>query len=150
MRIDAGRLENAKSQVKFTLHCHSLKLKQIGVVEGGRRIGVMDDVDFEPFVRMTVVNWLNLLKVLARLLVTQYCFNMFKVGVREEVFGPDSTTIPNARGEQMSVNHHFHLFPFVERKVKFYTSRWGLTMFERYTGIYTTTGTCSKVWECCH
>lgn len=45
----------------------------------------MDDVDFEPFVRMTAVNRLNLLKVLARLLVTQYCFNMFKVGVREEV-----------------------------------------------------------------
>ena len=150
MRIDAGRLENAKSQVKFTLHLHSLKLKQIGVVEGGRKIGVMDDVDFEPFVRMTAVNRLNLLKVLARLLVTQYCFNMFKVGVREEVFGPDSTPIPNARGEQMSVNHHFHLFPFVERKVKFYTSRWGSTKFERYTGIYTTIGTCSNDLHCGH
>jgi hypothetical protein len=143
MRLDAGRLENAKAQVKFALHRFSLKLKQIGVVDGGRKIGVMDDVDFEPFLRMTVVSRVNLLKVLARLLVTQYCFNMFKVGVKEEFFGPDPPPLINATGQEMSVNHHFQLFPFIERDVKFYTSQWGSTKFERYTGIFTTIGKCS-------
>jgi hypothetical protein len=147
-RLDVGKLERAKARVNLTLHHFSLNLNPNAVAEHGHRIGVMDNVDLDPFLTMGVGIRVNVLKVLARLLVTHYCHNTFKVCVKGMVYGPDPQQVETPNGAVMSVYDNFHQFPFVESKVLFFKSRWGQTKFKKRSGTVTTTQELVKLMFC--
>lgn len=117
MGLDVGKFEQARAHVDTILHSHSHRMKGTGEEEPDVW-GVMDVIDFDPFVTMSMDDRSVLLSDLARLLLTYYCHTTWKVSIKRKIYGDDAHNTPllDDNLESVSMND-FDIFPFTESKV---------------------------------
>jgi hypothetical protein len=116
--LDVPAFEHARAHVDAIIHSHSHKLKE--TVDEEPAWGVMDAIDFEPFVTMSPDHRAALLGDLARLLITYYYHNTWKVCLMHKIYGDECHNNPpevfDEHGVSGSMND-FDCFPFLDSKV---------------------------------
>lgn len=137
MGLDVGKLERVKAQVSAIIHSYSCQLQ--GMISSQRGSGVMDDVAFDAFMTMNPHDRRAMFRHLARLLVTCYCHNSWKVCLKGNIFGENPVDVADDNEETISPLA-FTNFPFVKSKVLQITSQLESTKF-RNMGNVTSTGT---------
>jgi hypothetical protein len=116
--LDVGTFEHARAHVDAILHSYSHKMKATGEEEPAW--GVMDSIDFDPFVTMSPDDRADMMLDLARLLLTYYYHTTWKVGLTHKIYGAEVHDSPpellDEHMEPVSMNA-FDVFPFMESKV---------------------------------
>jgi hypothetical protein len=127
-RLDVGQLENWKSKANDVLHHCSRTLQGIPIADS-QPVGVMENIPYPIFLTMSKLQRSLMLRHLARLLVTCYCHNQWKICVNHNIFGNDPDDLRYENGRTTSPLG-FDIFPFMERQVHGIVSQLSGTKFK--------------------